>query len=383
MARVKRSELTSANGKHHEDQSVPLDPPVPSRPEAQVKVELDSVDQRIFGLSVKWLSLLALTLQTAGQALLIKWSKSTAVGVPYLSSTAVFFTEVVKFTVAFALVIWESGGLQPGFQNLSVHFTQSPPDLLKALVPSLIYTIQNNLMYYSLEKLSAPVQQILYQMKIITTAGLGVLMLGKKLTVTQWVSCFLLTVGVAMVQWPRSTRDVIVHESSKDVWLSGDQAKGFVAVLVACFTSGFAGVWIQKMLQQTTASIWMRNVQLGLFGSIMAFLVAMFQDSKQILKDGFTQGYDASVVSVILMTAFGGLLCALMLKHAGATHGCFSTALSIVLTSFISQVFLKDTVADGLFFLGAITTINASLLFAGGFQALAPRGMRQSHPKSG
>lgn len=29
---------------------------------------------------------------------------------------------------------------------------------------------------------------------------------------------------------------------------------GFAAVIMACFTSGFAGVWTQKMLQQSSAS---------------------------------------------------------------------------------------------------------------------------------
>lgn len=47
-------------------------------------------------------------------------------------------------------------------------------------------------------------------------------------------------------------------------------------------------------------------------------------------------GYNIRVLLVIAMTAFGGLLCALMLKHAGATHGCFSTALSIILTCISS-----------------------------------------------
>lgn len=43
-------------------------------------------------------------------------------------------------------------------------------------------------------------------------------------------------------------------------------------------------------------------------------------------------GYNKRVLLVIAMNAFGGLLCAVMLKYAGATHGCFSTALSIILT---------------------------------------------------
>ena len=38
---------------------------------------------------------------------------------------------------------------------------------------------------------------------------------------------------------------------------------GLVAVLCACFSSGFAGVYFEKVLKTSNASLWMRNVQLG------------------------------------------------------------------------------------------------------------------------
>ena len=36
-----------------------------------------------------------------------------------------------------------------------------------------------------------------------------------------------------------------------------------MAVLSACCSSGFAGVYFEKILKGTKASIWMRNIQLG------------------------------------------------------------------------------------------------------------------------
>ena len=41
------------------------------------------------------------------------------------------------------------------------------------------------------------------------------------------------------------------------------QVVGVLAVLTACCSSGFAGVYFEKILKGTKASIWMRNVQLG------------------------------------------------------------------------------------------------------------------------
>jgi len=314
------------------------------------------------GVPMKWLSLLALTLQTSGQAILIKWSKThtgSTPEVPYISSTAVFVVEVMKLATSLGLVFYDVGFAQ-GVLDLKQNFGKEPVELFQAAVPSLIYTIQNNLMFYSLEKLSAPVQQVIYQMKVITTAGIGVLLLGKKLTIHQWVACFVLAFGVMLVQWPRDSSTIGGSHGGS----SADQLKGFIAVLCACLTSGFAGVWIQKMLQQTTASVWMRNVQLALFGSFMAMAVATLQDGKKIAEGGFFQGYNARVAAVITMTAMGGLLCAVMLKYAGATHGCFSTAMSIVLTNFLSKVMFNEYTSDMLALMGTIFVVGASLLFA-------------------
>jgi len=311
---------------------------------------------------MKWLSLVSLTFQTTGQALLIKWADAQGKK-EYLPSTVVFWTEVVKLFTSLVLVLHESGDSARGFRSITEHFTQAPRELAKAAVPSLVYTFQNNLMFYSLTKLSAPVQQVLYQMKIITTAGLGVLMLGKSLGPVKWSACFLLAFGIMVVQVSRNAQKGDVLDWN---WqsLESDQMKGFAAVLCACLTSGFAGVWIQKMLQQTQASIWMRNIQLGLFGACSSLLVAVAQDGEVIANSGFNSGYNIRVLLVIAMNAFGGLLCAVMLKYAGATHGCFSTALSIILTCFMSSLLLQDFTPDLLFMVGTAISVGASFLFA-------------------
>ncbi|CAJ0965145.1 unnamed protein product [Ranitomeya imitator] len=97
-----------------------------------------------------------------------------------------------------------------------------PMETLKLAIPSGIYTLQNNLLYVALSNLDAAtyqnsnktehinvgflssyksqINQVTYQLKILTTALFSVSMLQKKLTKYQWLSLIILMAGVAFVQ---------------------------------------------------------------------------------------------------------------------------------------------------------------------------------------
>lgn len=320
---------------------------------------------KLWGVPMKWISLVALTLQTTAQVLLIKWARSGATRredgtMPYLPTTIVFFTEVLKMTVSFCLEVSARGSVGGAAREVRERFTMSGVELLKVSVPSLLYTIQNNLMFVSLDKLSAAVQQVTYQLKILTTAMLSVLILGKALGVTKWCALTMLLAGVTLVQWPKDWSAAMggMDAGTSDAWL------GFAAVLTACFTSGLASVYLEKILKQTDASIWIRNVQLGFFGAVMALFGAFSADGARIREGGFTQGYSVRVLAVIAMNACGGLLCAAVLKYADNILRCFSVALSIILTSALSWLVLLDFQPDALFVVGACLAIASTFLYS-------------------
>eukprot|EP00929_Paragymnodinium_shiwhaense_P105069 TRINITY_DN6997_c0_g2_i1.p1 TRINITY_DN6997_c0_g2~~TRINITY_DN6997_c0_g2_i1.p1 ORF type:complete len:396 (+),score=97.28 TRINITY_DN6997_c0_g2_i1:97-1284(+) len=326
-------------------------------------------DAKLGGISMKWVSLVSLTVQTSAQVYVIKWARSGARGTPYLSTTIVLFTELVKLMVSFVLVAREAGGLGPAFMVLRKLFAGSAVETLKICVPSLLYTLQNNLMFVSLSRLPAAVQQVTYQLKIFTTALLSVLILGKTLTVQKWLSLVLLVVGVLMVQCTKEGLALDQVATGGDL---SDAMVGFCAVLAACFTSGFASVYLEMLLKNTRASIWERNVQLGAFGGAMALGAVIIQDGNKVLHGGLTQGYDLRVVCVILNNALGGLLCAAVLKYADNILRCFSTALSIILTVLLSWLALQEYVPDALFVVGTILAIMATFFYTLGPAAASP-----------
>lgn len=119
-----------------------------------------------------------------------------------------------------------------------------PRELLLLSVPSLLYTLQNNLLYIALANLDAAIYQVCYQLKILTTALFSVLLLKRALSRTKWISLIILTVGVSLTE-------LDAHKVKPSSSASDDQSPtlGFLCVLMACLTSGFAGVWFEKILK--------------------------------------------------------------------------------------------------------------------------------------
>ena len=57
---------------------------------------------------------------------------------------------------------------------------------------------------------------------------------------------------------------------------------GFIAVLISCLSSGFAGVYFEKILKGSPVSLWLRNIQLGLFGGLLAYIGMMYNDGNAV-----------------------------------------------------------------------------------------------------
>ena len=74
---------------------------------------------------------------------------------------------------------------------------------------------------------------------------------------------------------------------------------GLCSVLAACFTSGFASVYFEKILKVSTCSLWIRNIQLGFFGTILGLIGVFISDYSKVMDKGFFQGYNNVVWLVV------------------------------------------------------------------------------------
>ena len=200
---------------------------------------------------------------------------------------------------------------------------------LKVGIPAFLYTIQNNLLYYALTQLDATVYQVLYQVKLLTTAMFSVVLLQRSFSTVRWVSLGVLALGVALVQVSGMKKNGDEEGGGIHMTLSG-----LIALFIAACLSGLAGVWFEKMLKNSKVSIWMRNIQLGLFSIMFATLSIWAENTKEDQIPVFN-GFDSLVLCVIILSACGGLLVAVVMKYADNIIKGFATSISIIVTSVI------------------------------------------------
>jgi UDP-sugar transporter A1/2/3 len=295
-----------------------------------------------------------------GLVILMRYSRTrrSEDGELYLASTAVFMMEIMKFCLCLGAVFYQGNcSVQALRSELHTHVWANPYDLIKLCVPSFLYTVQNNLLYLALTNLDAASYQVLYQLKILTTAIFSATMLGRRFSATKWASLVVLTCGVAIVE--------ISGRSADDASENKDQNRfvGLVAVLSAACTSGFSGVYFEKILKGSEVTLWIRNIQMGLFSIAIAFVTAIVQDSAQISQKGFFVGYSPIVLTVITVQAVGGLIVAVVVKYADNVLKVFASSFSILLSCLISALAF-DFRPNKSFLVGASLVLLSTVMYS-------------------
>jgi UDP-sugar transporter A1/2/3 len=129
-------------------------------------------------------------------------------------------------------------------------------------------------------------------------------------------------------------------------------------------SSGFAGVYFEKILKGgRPVSLWVRNVQLGIFGVILGVIgLVGTGDMAIVQRDGFFSGYSPVVWLVVITQAFGGLMIAVVIKYADNILKGYATSVSIVLSSVLSAVFFGFHITF-LFCVGTVLVILAVMSY--------------------
>ncbi|KAI1178330.1 UDP-galactose transporter [Nemania sp. FL0916] len=369
----------------------------------------------LLGMPLKQVSLITLTFQNSAVTLIAHYSRMMPPNGDhrYFTSTAVFLTELVKLAISLTFAIYEVSRTLAPSTPATVLFQQIfnavfLGDGWKLAIPATLYTLQNTLQYVAVENLDPVHYQVILQLKILTTAIFTVTILGRSLSYKKWISLIILTAGVSIVSipWPDSKDSSFIihdmtdhffprsfHELGQAAGNIGEVAReltkrsatyegiqddqnnapvmnysiGLFAALAVASLSGLTGVFFEKVLKdpQTSASVWIRNIQLSFYSLIPAFLVGVvFKDGEEIAKHGFFDGYSWVVWTLIALQAFGGVLASLCIHYADNIAKNFATSISIII-SFLFTVWFFTCEITLTFIVGTASVLFATYLYTG------------------
>ncbi|KAL3897537.1 MAG: hypothetical protein SGPRY_013030, partial [Prymnesium sp.] len=305
-----------------------------------------AVDRRGLGACcrVRTAVLLLLVAQTSSIVILMRYSRTRPQArPPYLASVAVLMSELLKLPICVGMTYASASSSAEFLALLQDEIIFQPTDTLKCAIPALAYTVQGNLLFYALARLEAPTYQVAYQSKTLFTALFSRCLLGRSLKPSQWVAVALLSLGTILVSDLSGT-----HTSVRDEHLS--PIGGLVAVLTAAVLSSSSSVYFERMLKRPSssplaaaASLWVRNIQLGIFAMPLALLTVLTNDFQSVSEHGWLAGFDLVVWFIVMLNGLGGLLVAATMKYSDNIVKCFAAALAILSGTLGSNLARKLT----------------------------------------
>ncbi len=259
----------------------------------------------------------------------------------YSSASVVLVTETLKLMLCACVAAHQSK------RNLVRVLRIKSGQRLLILLPSGLYVIQNNLLFLGAKLLPTVVYVVCTQTKILATALMSKLILGTKLSAVKYASLFFLSVGVFLVQLPH-------HESALSTPQGGNLTSGLLgatAVFLAAFTSGTAGIILEKLYKENEGSeqrehtvglgreglkhsVWTRNIQLSLVSIPFALFGTIVHEPTGA--PNILRGFDAYVWGVVVFQAAGGIIIAFVMKFANSFLKCLAAAISICFCAIYS-----------------------------------------------
>lgn len=287
-----------------------------------------------------WAALATFAVQNGVAVLVMRYSK--LYGAQYSSQVAVLMQELaIKLPLCSVLYAVECGGVISAARSVVTDLRERYVEWAQLAVPALLYTVQNTMMYVGYANVEAAIGQITYQSKILWTALFSVLILGKKLSQNQWLALVILALGVIAVQGidskPSPSSQGAQHRmqhhrhgrkhreetsASERQMATQNPLLGVGALVLAAVCTGFASVYFEKMLKGASQpSLWLRNIQLALYSSVIAALGVALSGDEKIARHGWFYGMDHMTTWwSMIWQASGGILVAVTIKYAVSSH---------------------------------------------------------------
>mmetsp|Transcript_35777 Transcript_35777/g.70382 ORF Transcript_35777/g.70382 Transcript_35777/m.70382 type:complete len:212 (-) Transcript_35777:1979-2614(-) len=201
---------------------------------------------------------------------------------------------------------------------------------------------------------------------MLITALFSRLLLKKRIRKAQGISLLLLTVGVVLCNYQPTDAAASTSDSAS-------RLRGLAATLGIAVASGFAAVYTERVLKaerpvaaaaadRAEYSLAYMQVQLASVSLVVMGTYAVCTDHAALLEHGLWHNFSGPAFLSVANSGLGGLMVAAVLKYADAVLKGYATAVSVVLTGFLSMLLFGTTLSVQ-YLLGIVNVIIAVILY--------------------
>jgi len=260
------------------------------------------------------------------QFLLIRWSKERAKASPstapqYDDASAVFFTELLKWTFSVGAMFYRSGKFLP----ISVIQDGSWRVGLYYAVPSGIYAVYNNLTFLNLRLFDPSTYQVFMQTRVLFTGLLYTIVLQKYLSPRKWVALTVLTAGVAIkhLTWPLKVDHYIFF------------------LFFQASLSAFAGVYNEYLLKKDiTMDVNEQNFFMYSFALVFNLGYGFLSNPEYYTSGQVVSSLNSILLVIVINGAVIGIVTSLLLKFLNVIVKAFASACEVMLTAVAAWALL-------------------------------------------
>ncbi|KAH7624993.1 putative UDP-N-acetylglucosamine transporter [Nannochloris sp. 'desiccata'] len=290
------------------------------------------------------LSMLLLILQGTVLSIVLRYSRIKA-GRRYLPSVAVFISESIKLAICLAVQLIaqpQNAPPSPSFASLTAANGRHPAQQQPQIV-----TLSR--------RVGTAFRQALPMALPAVMSTIGQYAVGVNARFSTGRCVILVTVNNGPANEPANNRKPV----SQANWLIG-----MVSCCISGLSSAFAGVYFEKYVKGKHApNLWIRNIQLSVFGVPFSAALAWGKDRGSILRHGWLQGFSASTWAVVALQVFGGLVTGMVVKYCDNVIKNFAIAVSVILTVLVAIPLFGQF--PSIFFLVGVAMVLLSVFMYG------------------
>ncbi|RLN83988.1 hypothetical protein BBJ28_00016527 [Nothophytophthora sp. Chile5] len=336
------------------------------------------------GMSLKHLSFVMLVLQNTALSIVSKYSRDKA-GPKYKPGTVVLLVELLKFTLCYLMLLKNKrGDVAASVHTLRVEVFADTKGLTKMAVLAFLYAMQNMFALVAYDYVDVATYQIVYQLKIITTALFMLVLLHRRFSVVQWGAMLALMAGVAICSYSRlpAAAEHAEEDTAATAALATKRFIGICVMLGLAVNSGLAAAYFERVMKshksistlQTLDPLWTRNLQLSAI-SVAVTCVDLVRNFGDVWTHGFFYGFHPTVFAVIFLQAVGGLTIAAVVRYSDNIVKNFGTSFSLIFSCIISN-YMFDQTAPFSFYFGVLLVVVSVFVYSDSRFALKPAAIK-------